>query len=387
MNNKSNIKTLKILVFACIISFMPLNGNAQNHSRLPKPCIIVPMEGTTEVFNDIADSIMRTIEEDTPHTFMADINVLAGHLCDRYIHRDKNVKEESIDLCVYGNKYHLDSYFLKILMDKMRLYNDTHDFKLSVRGFDATTTPVSWIHYLYDIPEYRETTIIDSLTRYCLDESLDDIYSQAGRTVKMMKKNNKIKKLLGSEYLDWHRYVHGLTQYKDYDDSNRSLYNDYKWFTKQTKDKEILICTDFFISVINYNKCCEILDRSKCQLNGKEILMAVSDNKGRATGIADDFSKGLDYIDEELKNKHPVMVAVDYKEGQVMGWQHTDKGGDSFVVIISGDRKSGYNYYDPYRENSTETNKFIIDQGFLKSKKHAEGKIRSYVLTSIRLNK
>lgn len=369
------------------MSFVSMNGNAQNHSKFPSPYIIVPTESPTEIFNNIADSIMRTLKEESPYVFMIDINVLAGHLCDRYIHRDENVKEESIDLCVYGNKYHLDSYFLKILMDKMRSYNDTHDFKLSVRGFDATSTPVSWTSYLYDIPEYRETTIIDSLMRYCLDESLDDIYSQAGRTVKMMKKDNKIKKLLGSEYLDWHRYVHGLTQYKGYDDSNRSLYDDYKWFTKHTKGKKILICTDFFISVINYNKCCEILDRSKCQLNGKEILMAVSDNKGRATGIADDFSKGLDYIDEELKNKHPVMAAVDYKEGQVMGWQHTDKSGDSFIVIVSGDRKSGYHYYDPANEKDAGSNKFVIDKGFLKSRKHAEGKTRSFVLTSIRLNK
>ena len=374
-------------MLACTMSFMSLNGNAQNHPRFPKTCIIVPLESPAEVFNNIADSIMRTIEEDTPHVLMIDINVLAGHLCDRYIHRDENVKEESIEFCVYGNKYHLDSYFLKILMDKMRSYNDTHNIKLSVRGFDATTVPVSWISYLYDVPEYKETTIIDSLTRYCLDESLDDIYSQAGRTVKMMKKSTKVKKLLGPEYPDWHRYIHGLTTYKDDDKNYRSLYDDYKWVSMHTKDKKILICTDFFISVINYNKCCDILSRSKCQVNGKEILMAVSDNKGYATSIADDFYKGLDYIDEELNSKRPVMVAVDYKEGQVMGWQHTDKGGDSFVVIVGGDRKSGYIYYDPTKDKDAEADKFVIDKGFLKSEKHNEGENRSYVLTSVMLNR
>lgn len=387
MTHVNKIKTLKIVVLACIISFMPLNGNAQNHSRFPMPCIIVPMESTTEVFNNIVDSIMRTIEEDTSYVFMLDINVLAGHLCDRYIHRDKNVKEESIEFCVFGNQYHLDSYFLRILMNKMRLYNDTHDLKLSVRGFDATTIPVSWISYLYDVPEYRETTIIDSLTRYCLDESLDDIYSQAKRTVKMMDKNNKIKKILGSEYSDWHRYVHGLTQYKDYDDSNRSLYNDYNWFSRHTKEKKILICTDFFVSVINYNKCCKILDRAKCKTSGEEILMAVSDNKGRATGIVDNFHKGLDYIDKELKSNHPVMVVVDYKDGHIMEWQHTDKGGDSFVVIVNGDRKSGYHFYDPTNEKDAEVNKFVFDKGFLKSENHTERGALSYVLTSVRLNR
>lgn len=139
------------------------------------------------------------------------------------------------------------------------------------------------------------------------------------------------------------------------------------------------------------NRCREMLAAAKCQLNNKEIAMTYFDNNGRATIATDDFIYGLNYIDGQLQQNKPVIVAVDYKNGTSMGVTRSDQSGDHFVIIVGGNQTNGYHYYDPATQNkdrgtSTE-NQFNMSGGLMRSTNKCTGSTHYYILTSIRENK
>ncbi len=145
-----------------------------------------------------------------------------------------------------------------------------------------------------------------------------------------------------------------------------------------------------------FNRCREMLAEAKCQLNGNEIAMTHYDSNGRATTATDKFKSGLNYIDGQLRQKKPVIVAVDYKKGTSMGETRADQAGDHFVIIVGGSQTKGYHYYDPAtasRERGTSLNNlFKMDGGLMKSTNTCTSADpsrppRYYILTSVRENK
>ncbi|MDE5561900.1 MAG: hypothetical protein K2J00_08945, partial [Bacteroidaceae bacterium] len=142
------------------------------------------------------------------------------------------------------------------------------------------------------------------------------------------------------------------------------------------------------------NRCREMLAEAKCQLNGNEIAMTHYDNNGRATTATDKFISGLNYIDEQLRQKRPVIVAVDYKPGTSMGEKRADQAGDHFVIIVGGNQTKGYHYYDPatasIERGTSLDNLFKMDGGLMRSTNtctNPSGSPRYYILTSVRENK
>lgn len=128
---------------------------------------------------------------------------------------------------------------------------------------------------------------------------------------------------------------------------------------------------------------------AKCQLNGDEIAMTHYDSNGRATTATNNFVYGLNYIDGQLQQKKPVIVAVDYKEKTSMGSTRLDQAGDHFVIIVGGSQTNGYHYFDPAtgdKEKGTSPNNvFTIEGDLMKDTNTCIGSY--YILTSIRENK
>lgn len=135
----------------------------------------------------------------------------------------------------------------------------------------------------------------------------------------------------------------------------------------------------------------EMLAAVGCSLRGSEILMANHNAKGRATTPSRDFYIGMEYIDSQLQLGNPVIVSIDRKEGTSMGSTRQDQAGDHFVIIVGGNRTSGYHYYDPATSNrergTSNNNRFTLQGGMLKSKNTCTGKEQEYTLTGIRKNK
>lgn len=138
-----------------------------------------------------------------------------------------------------------------------------------------------------------------------------------------------------------------------------------------------------------FNRCREMLAIAKCQLNGDEIAMTHYDSNGRATTATNNFVYGLNYIDGQLQQKKPVIVAVDYKEKTSMGSTRLDQAGDHFVIIVGGSQTNGYHYFDPAtgdKEKGTSPNNvFTIEGDLMKDTNTCIGSY--YILTSIRENK
>lgn len=139
------------------------------------------------------------------------------------------------------------------------------------------------------------------------------------------------------------------------------------------------------------NRCKEMLSSANSQLSGEEICMVGFNNKGRVTAPSKNVNTGILYINEQLKLKHPVIVAVDYKPGTSLGSGRQDQAGDHFVIIVGGDEHRGYRYYDPATGNkdrgTSPNNVFISQDGLLKSTNTCTGKTHYYTLSSIRKNK
>ena len=141
------------------------------------------------------------------------------------------------------------------------------------------------------------------------------------------------------------------------------------------------------------NRCREMLAMSNCELSGSEIVMANYDSNGRATTATDNYESGLAYIDSQLQQKKPVIVAVDYKEKTSLGSGRKDQAGDHFVIIVGGSQTHGYHYYDPatasIERGTSSDNTFRLDGKLLKDENGCTGSsnVKYYTLTSIRMNK
>lgn len=123
------------------------------------------------------------------------------------------------------------------------------------------------------------------------------------------------------------------------------------------------------------------------------LVMANYDSNGRATTATDNYESGLAYIDSQLQQKKPVIVAVDYKEKTSLGSGKKDQAGDHFVIIVGGSQTHGYHYYDPatasIERGTSSDNTFRLDGKLLKDENRCTGssKVKYYTLTSIRMNK
>ncbi|KGI22888.1 hypothetical protein [Hoylesella timonensis] len=141
------------------------------------------------------------------------------------------------------------------------------------------------------------------------------------------------------------------------------------------------------------NRCREMLATANCELTGSEIAMANYDSNGRATTATDNYKSGLAYIDSQLRQKKPVIVAVDYKEKTSLGSGRKDRAGDHFVIIVGGSQTHGYHYYDPATANiekgTSSDNTFRLDGKLLKDENRCTGSsnVKYYTLTSIRKNR
>ena len=138
-------------------------------------------------------------------------------------------------------------------------------------------------------------------------------------------------------------------------------------------------------------RCREMLAFANCQLSGSEIAMTHFDKNGCVTTATDNFINGLNYIDGQLKQKKPVIVAVDYKPGTSMGPTKDDQAGDHFVIIVGGNQNTGYHYFDPATKyvtrGTSSANKFTREGNLMKSTNTCTGSTHYYTLTSIRQNK
>ena len=141
-----------------------------------------------------------------------------------------------------------------------------------------------------------------------------------------------------------------------------------------------------------FSRCKEMLSNANCMLGGNvnyEILMANSDNEGRATTAATSFSTGVDYIYNQLQLGHPVVVAVDHGKGTSVGPSWQDHAGNHFVIIVGGNESQGFHFFDPatsYTDRGTRLeNKFVLENGLYICTNTVMGK--PYILNSIRMNK
>lgn len=132
-------------------------------------------------------------------------------------------------------------------------------------------------------------------------------------------------------------------------------------------------------------------DNLRGRIEGDRIFMYARDSNGVAAPTEADFNRGADYIDSQLAQKKPVIVAVDYRTGCSMGLEREDRAGDHFVIIVGGGRTKGYHYFDPATGNhargTSKDNLFRREGNMLVSTNTCNWIERHYTLTSIRTNK
>lgn len=139
--------------------------------------------------------------------------------------------------------------------------------------------------------------------------------------------------------------------------------------------------------------CKRMLRNVNCELNGLEMLLMNHDANGIATSPTSDFAKGVSYVESQLKQGKPVVVAVDYKKGTSLKEfpNRTDQAADHFVVIVGGCLAAGFHYFDPATHNvdrgTSTNNRFTLEGGVLKSTNVCTGSTKYYTLTSVRKNK
>jgi hypothetical protein len=139
-------------------------------------------------------------------------------------------------------------------------------------------------------------------------------------------------------------------------------------------------------------RCTEMLKEVKCELNGKEILMAHYESVNhRATTAVNNYNEGINYIVDQLNMGHPVVVGVDYKKGHSTGDTRADQAADHFVVIVGQNSDGSFHYYDPNTANqsrgTSDSNVFTLEDNLLKSVNVSSGSTHNYIVTSIRTNK
>ncbi|MCQ2111976.1 MAG: hypothetical protein MJY95_01390 [Bacteroidaceae bacterium] len=137
-------------------------------------------------------------------------------------------------------------------------------------------------------------------------------------------------------------------------------------------------------------RCREMLNSAGCSNSGGEILMCNYDANGRAMSSSAYFNNGLNYLDSQLALSHPIIVGVDYKNGHSTGSAWQDQATDHFVIIVGGNRSTGYYYYDPATSNrsrgTSDENIFTISNQRLVSSAYCMNSASQYIVVSIRNN-
>ena len=137
-------------------------------------------------------------------------------------------------------------------------------------------------------------------------------------------------------------------------------------------------------------RCEEMLAKANCELSGKELCITNSNSNGRVISGNSNLNTGIDYINSQLSQGHPVVVVVDYKDGSTTGENRIDKAGDHFVIIVGSDGESTFHYYDPATSNqgrgTSDSNFFYLQNGLLISTTKCTGSRKDYIMSSIRYN-
>ena len=206
----------------------------------------------------VINSLLADIRTEGIQAVFVDMHAMAGSLCNRYIQGDRDVPSSSIEFCAYGACHKIeDVAAFKAFIEGLKAYNDTCRAKVKLYGIDCSTSPSSWCPELNRVPEYKATTLPDSLERYCLDEDIN-IYQQAKRTAKMMERERKrFGLLLGEDYPIWLRYIKALSKksatlsYRfDAERVDKLLADDYRWLNKRVPGRKVVVCSPNFKSVI-----------------------------------------------------------------------------------------------------------------------------------------
>lgn len=140
-----------------------------------------------------------------------------------------------------------------------------------------------------------------------------------------------------------------------------------------------------------FDQCIKMLSSVGLTVDSKEIAFMECDTNGRATEPTANVQEGIKYINSELRLGHPVIAIVDRKKGCSLGPSWTDKAGDHFVLIVGGNEKAGYHYFDPGTavpsKGKSKENVFTFSNGTFTSDSPNNVSGNMYTLTSIRKNK
>ncbi len=139
-------------------------------------------------------------------------------------------------------------------------------------------------------------------------------------------------------------------------------------------------------------RCIEMLQASGGELSGKRIDMTINDGNGRPVASSYNFKQGIDAIDSSLDKGKPIILNVDYKEGNASS---ADKAGDHFIIVVGKtviDNLTYYHFYDPatsdVKRGTANRNVLYVKDGYLLGNfLKYDGSVNKYKVTSVRLNK
>lgn len=135
-------------------------------------------------------------------------------------------------------------------------------------------------------------------------------------------------------------------------------------------------------------RCVEMLEYAGVSMSGNRIYM-VSDSDGRAGDALSTAPDGINAINGALESGNPIIVGVDYKEGDYNGGFE-----DHFIVIVgrtvSSDGSVQYRYFDPrtgYASIGTSSNNILTLTTDGKLTGTFPDSSHNYTVTSVRTNK
>lgn len=199
----------------------------------------------------LVDTIVEIVKADHIQCVFYDMHAVAASLCNRFIHGDSQVVEGYLQYCALNAHHKTNSHFLQALLKTLKEYNECNPTKVSFYGIDMTTKPLGWTVLLKHVQDFRETTVIDSLERYCYDPDVQ-IHQQADNTARMMEnERERMQELLGEDYFMWLRYVKALSDEKKSGLSVISeskkidslIYEDYLWLDSIVSGKKLVLWT------------------------------------------------------------------------------------------------------------------------------------------------
>ena len=139
-------------------------------------------------------------------------------------------------------------------------------------------------------------------------------------------------------------------------------------------------------------RCIEMLQASGGELSGERIDMTINNGNGRPIASSYNFKQGIDAINSSLDKGKPIILNVDYKEGNASS---ADKAGDHFIIVVGKtviDNLTYYHFYDPatsdVKRGTASRNVLYVKDGYLLGNfLKYDGTVNKYKVTSVRRNK